>query len=324
MILLTGGTGFLGRYVLDELLGQGEQVRMLVRNPSKVPSRLGLEVVEGDILDVLSLEKAMDGVDKVVHAAAVVSFWKRRLAEMREINVQGTANVVDAALDAKVKQLVFVSSVAALGRPDVSVGPIDEQAKWVKSRYNTEYGRTKYLSELEVQRGVEEGLPAVICNPAIIVGAGDWEMGAPKLFTTVAKGLRFYNPGITGFVPAVDVARAIRVLLDSDVHNGERFVLVSDSLPYKEFFAWVAESVKAKAPSTAPPAFVVGLAARLSQFVAGITGKEPLITPQTARMSRGKFQYDGSKICKRFDFKYSDLRQIVKETGTQYLKEHAH
>jgi nucleoside-diphosphate-sugar epimerase len=324
MILLTGATGFLGPYILDVLLPAGEKVRVLVRDPRKVAPRPGLEVVEGDILDVLSLERAMEGVDKVVHAAAVVSFWKRRREELFRVNVEGTANVVNACLDAGVKLLVHVSSVAALGRPDIPVAPIDEHAKWVKSRYNSTYGRTKYVAEMEVQRGIQEGLKAVICNPAIIIGKGAWDQGTPKLFTTVAKGLRFYNPGKAGFVPAVDVARAIHILLHAGIEDGRRYLLVSDSLYYKDFFQMVADSLHVKAPSIVPPAFLVKLAARLNVMMANLRNVEPLITPETVTTSRGLFQYDGTRICKELGFQYSDIRSVIAETGEAYRKDHGH
>ncbi|MEM7041125.1 MAG: NAD-dependent epimerase/dehydratase family protein, partial [Bacteroidota bacterium] len=234
MILLTGGTGFLGRFIVDELLTHGHQVRLLARSPEKVQAREGVEIVEGDLRDQLALERAMDGVTHVIHAAAMVSFWSRKRDEMFEINAKGTALLVDLALEANVEKFVQISSVSALGRRKNS-GPIDESAKWIKSKLNTNYGRSKYLAELEVLRGVQEGLNAVMCNPGIIIGPGDWDQGPPKMFKMIHKGLRYYNPGITGFVPAVDVARATRLLMGSEFVNGERFVLVSDSIPYKDF-----------------------------------------------------------------------------------------
>lgn len=324
MILLTGGTGFLGRYILDDLLAHGHKVRMLVRNPAKLSPREGVELVEGDLLDVMAIERAMEGVDKVIHSAATVTFWKKRWPEMKAANVEGTANLVNAALDANVSKFLHVSSVAALGRTNTPT-PIDESSRWIKSPWNTQYGRTKYLAELEVQRGVEEGLNAVIVNPAIIIGPGeDWLSGSPRLFHTVAKGLRFYNPGTTGFVPAVDVARAIRLLLEQHTgKSGERFVLVSDSIPYKQFFGWVAQSVNGKAPTIVPPAFLVKTAARFAVLAARLRGQEPLITPETVRISRGHFVYDGSKITRTLPFQYSPLEEVIKTTGAAYLKAQA-
>lgn len=325
MILLTGGTGFLGKYIIEELGSRGEQVRILVRNPAKVrdlPSYV--EVIQGDVLDVLSIERAMEGVDYVIHSAAVVSFWKKRHAEMREINITGTANMVNAALVNKVKKFVQISSIAALGRPENPIGPLDEKTKWVKSKVNPVYGRSKYLAELEVYRGVEEGLKAAMINPGIIVGAGNghWDSGSPKIFKVIHKGLKYYNPGSTCFVSAGDCAKATNLLLDSDHVMGERFVLGSDNMSYKDFFSWVAKYLEVKAPSTLPPAFLARIVGRLSQFASNFSGKEPIITPETTRTSSGHYQYDGTKITRELDFSYESLEPVVAATAKIYLEEH--
>jgi dihydroflavonol-4-reductase len=321
MILLTGGTGFLGQFIVKELLGRGEKLRLLVRDPAKVKAPEGVELAEGDVLDTCSLEKAMEGVTRVIHSAAVVSFWPRRREEMKRINVEGTANVVNVCLDANIQKLVHVSSIAALGRLQ-NAPRIDESNKWVKSRLNSAYGRTKYLAELEVHRGVEEGLKAVICNPGVIIGPGQWHQGSPKLFSTIHKGLRFYNPGQTGFVTVQDVARAIADLMYSDLENGERFVLVGQNMLYKDFFGLVAKSMNVKAPSIAPPRMVSSAAGRMSEWWGNLRNKEPMITKETTRTSRHIFQYDGSKITRTIGFQYGSLEECIAATGKQFLEEH--
>lgn len=320
MILLTGATGFLGPYLIRELVDNGYRVRVLVRDPARFqnPFPEKVEVAEGDILDIPSLERAFEGIKQVVHAAAMVSFWKKQHAMMKEVNAVGTANMVDVALDFGVEKFVQVSSVAALGRTG-NEKVIDETFKWREGKYNSYYGYTKYLAEKEVARGVEEGLKAVICNPSMIIGPGDWTDGTPKMFSMIHKGLKYYNPGVTGFVPAVDVARAIRLLLESDFNRAERFLLVSNSLPYKEYFGWIAESVGKPAPNKTAPAFATRLFGYVSEIKANLTGKKPILTRETLRMSRGLFHYDGSKITQSLPFHYSDLRLVVKETGKAYL-----
>ncbi len=325
MILLTGGTGFLGKYIIDELESRGERVRLLVRNPAKIkdlPSYV--EVMQGDVLDVLSIERAMEDVDYVIHSAAVVSFWKKRHAEMRQINIEGTANIVNMALEKDVKKFVQVSSIAALGRPENPLGPLDEKTKWVKSKINPVYGRSKYLAELEVYRGVEEGLKAVMINPGIIVGAGNghWDTGSPKIFKIIHDGLKFYNPGATCFVSVEDCARAVHLLLDSKHVNGERHVMGAENLSYKVFFEMVAKHLGVKAPSTKPPAFLARIVGYFSQLSANISNKEPLITPETARTSSGAFEYDGSLITRELDFQYEPIEPVVERTAKQYLEEH--
>jgi dihydroflavonol-4-reductase len=320
MILLTGGTGFLGSYIVQELVKRGERVRLLVRDASKIKAMEGVEAVEGDVLDTESLEAAFQGVTHAIHSAAVVSFWPRRREEMRRINVEGTANMVNAALEAGVQKFVHISSIAALGRIQ-NAPKIDENSKWVKSRLNSAYGRSKYLAELEVYRGVEEGLKAVICNPGVIIGAGHWNQGSPKLFTSVYGGLRFYNPGQTGFVSVQDTARAAVDLMYSDLCEGERFVLVGQNMLYKDFFELVAKSMGVKAPRVAVPRLVSSAAGRMSEWMGNLRNKEPLITKETTRSSRHIFHYDGSKITRTIGFQYGSLADCIQETGAQFLKE---
>lgn len=324
MILLSGATGFLGGYIYRELTNSGYSVRALVRNPEKAARLLpaDADIAQGDILDIYSLEKALEGCDQVIHAAAMVSFWKKRRDKMREINSHGTANVVDACLDAKVKKLVYVSSVAALGRA-VNGSTINGHTKWKDSKYNSYYGKTKYLGEKEVHRGIQEGLPAVICNPGIIVGPGNWEENSPKLFKMMYKGMKWSPSGTTGFVPAIDVARAVRLLLESNFENGERFPLVAESLPYKEYFGKISHAVGKKSGKKTLPLFLTKLFGRISEIKAGITGKEPLITRETVQQSSGQFFYDSTRIEKELDFTFSSLDEVIASTGAQFLKEYA-
>jgi dihydroflavonol-4-reductase len=175
-ILITGGTGFLGAYIIRALVEKGYGVRAIRRHnnfPSYIPKEIfdKVEWVEGDILDVVSLEDAMEGVDTVIHSAAIVSFTKREQKKMYKINVEGTANVVNIALEKNIKRFVHISSIAALGRKE-NGGHIDEEKKWEESRINTHYAKSKYKAELEVWRGISEGLNAVILNPSTILGYG--------------------------------------------------------------------------------------------------------------------------------------------------------
>jgi dihydroflavonol-4-reductase len=321
MILLTGGTGFLGQYVIKEALRRGEPIRLLVRNPSRIKPLDRVEMVEGDVLDIASLERAILGCDRVIHGAAVVSFWKRRKEEMTRINVEGTANIVNVALEAGVKKLVHISSIAALGSL-ANGSKTDEDTKWINRRREVAYSRSKYLAELEVRRGVEEGLNAVICNPGSIVGAGHWDFGSPQLISIVAKGLRFYSPGQNGFVGVQDVARAVLDLMVSDKVHGERFILVSANMPFKEFFGLVAKHLGVKAPSVALPGFVSSLVGSTSEWIGNIRNREPLITMETARNSRKIHHFDGSKITRTIGFQYSPLEQCIAEACQQYIQEH--
>ena len=304
------------------------KVRLLARTPEKVVDLPDYaEAVQGDILDVLSIERAMEGVEYVIHCAAVVSFWKKRREEMRIANVEGTANMVNAALEAKVKKFVQVSSISALARPENRATPLDETAKWVKSKRNTYYGRTKYLAELEVARGVAEGLKAVMVNPGIILGDGlgstGWDSGSPKLFKNVYDGLSFYPAGGSCFVAADDVANACAMLLDSPHVKGERFVMAAENIQYKLFFEKVAKAMAVKAPHRKPPQFLAMLVGRINEIKSSISGREPIITPETAKSSQGTFTYDGSKITRELEgFKYMDIDAVIERTAKTFTEAH--
>ena len=194
MILVTGGTGFLGSYIIKQLVEKGYAVRAIRRSnkpdgyrvPFWIPKEIvdNVEWVEGDVLDVVALEEAMEGIDTVIHTAAVISFIKKDRPNMYQVNVEGTANVVNMMLEKNVRRLMHVSSVAALGR-SASGGHVNEEKKWEESKVNTHYAKSKYKAELHVWRGTAEGLEAVIVNPSTILGYGDWNTGSCAIFKNV-------------------------------------------------------------------------------------------------------------------------------------------
>ena len=182
MIFVTGASGLLGSHLIQSLVAKGKMVRALYRN--QIPSFKGAEKVqwvEGDLLDIISLEAAIEGAQQVYHAAAIVSFSPSKAAIMIKANQEGTANLVNICIDQKVEKLVFVSSVAALGRIREDA-PIDETMHWTPETSNSIYGKSKYLAEMEVWRGMAEGLNIAIVNPVIIFGAGDWNKGSSEIF----------------------------------------------------------------------------------------------------------------------------------------------
>jgi len=182
MVLVTGGAGLLGKELITQLLAQGKPVRAIYNKTPLADFRsANLEQLQCNILDVVSLEEAMMGIEQVYHCAAIVTFNPKRKMEMFKINIEGTANVVNAALEAGVKKMVYVSSVAALGRIREDE-IINETMNWTEETSNSNYGQSKYLAEMEVWRGIGEGLNAVMVNPVVILGAGDWNGGSSQIF----------------------------------------------------------------------------------------------------------------------------------------------
>jgi len=207
MIFVTGGTGLVGAHLLYELVKDGKKVKALKRetsdllqvkrtfsfytdNSEELFNRI--EWVNGDLLDYFSFEKLLTGVSVIYHCAAMVSFQAKDRKSMITNNVEGTTNLVNAALEKNVSRICHVSSVAALGRLK-NGEPVTENTNWFPSKKVSGYSESKYFSETEIWRGIEEGLDAVIVNPSIIFGPAKWENGSARMFKTIWDGLKFYT-----------------------------------------------------------------------------------------------------------------------------------
>lgn len=322
MILLTGATGFLGRHIAAALLEQGYALRLLVRNPDAqdIPFAERVELAAGDLLDPLSLAKAMEGVEYVVHAAAVVSFARRNYAAMRRVNVEGTANVVNAALETGVKRFVYISSNATTGGAGRGE-TVDENTKWQDSRHNNGYAQSKHEAEMEVHRGVAEGLPAVMLNPGVILGPGDWQKGSPRFFSMMAGGFPFYNTGVKGFVGAQDVAQAVILAMHGPFVNGERFILCAENLSFGELFYKISTALGVQPPRWKVPlwaAWAIGVA---SEIISALRGTEPILTRDTARSSATRTFFNGS-AARRLGLEYTPIDIVIRETAGAFRKEH--
>lgn len=321
-ILVTGGTGLVGSYLIRHLLRQGHQVRALKRASSKMglvdDIKDKVEWVEGDILDIFALEDAMKGIDNIYHCAAVVSFDPRDRQLMYQTNIEGTANVVNIALDSNIKKLVHVSSISALGRVK-NFSTLSENTKWETSKHNSHYSITKYESEQEVWRGIAEGLNAVIVNPSMIMGAGYWDSGTCGFFTKVWNGLKFYPQGGTGYVDVRDVVEVMQLLMDSEINN-ERFVLSSADLTYKEFFNLIGQFLNKKAPSIKVNKWIGETAWRVEYIKSLLTNSRPLVTKETYHSSSKTFYFDGAKIEKAVNFSYLPIEKTIKDTCEVFIK----
>lgn len=324
-VLVTGATGFTGSHLLRYLVKYTSHEIFAMKRENS-PMNLVEEVMdkvtwlEGDITDVVFLEEVFSkNVQQIYHCAAVVSFDSRDREKMFEINVTGTAHIVNFALEYCVEKLVHISSIAAIGRvknePNVS-----EANKWQRSPLNSPYAISKYQSEQEVWRGIAEGLNAAIVNPAVILGAQFWEHGTGRLFTQVAKGLKFYTTGSTGYVDVRDVVAFMVKLMNSGI-NERRFILNAENMSYKTLFENIAKVLNKK-PATVPVNFFLrGLAWRFEKFRTLFSNKRPLITKETAKLSATTFHFDNSESLKVFpDFKYTPVQKTIEDTGVLFLK----
>jgi len=321
-VLVTGGTGFLGAYIIKELISKGYSVRA-IRRKASLPSFIDpailqkAEWVEGDVLDVISLEDALQGIDMVIHSAAVVSFLKNERKQMYQVNVDGTANVVNMALEQNIRKLVHISSVAALGRTS-SGGHVDEEKKWEDSRINTHYARSKFKAELEVWRGIGEGMEAVILNPSTILGYGDWNSSSCAIFKNIYKGFPWYTPGINGFVDVEDVARAAVLMMESDI-SGQRFIVNGENWPFKQLQETIADGFGKKRPSKKASPFLLGLAWRMEKFKSLFSGKKPLLTKESAKVACSQTFFENQKILDGLPgFSFTPLLNTIQKACEKY------
>ena len=335
MILVTGGTGLLGSHLLLQLVLNGEDVRALFRTESKrnaVSKTFSyyqqnaeelfnkIEWVEGDVLDVLTLEKALDGVTQVYHCAAAVTFLKKERAHMRRVNVEGTANLVNLCLEKQDVRFCHVSSVAAIGR-DGSDEVISEENEWKDSAYNSEYARSKHYAEMEVWRGIEEGLEAFIVNPSLIIGPGDWNASSSAMFKRAWKGIPFYTKGGNCFVDVRDVAGSMIGLMKSGVSK-ERFIVGAENRFYKDVFERIAHFMGKKPPRVEASSFLLGIAWRVEMVVSALTGKKPFITKEIAHNSLQLNRYDNSKLLKQLpEFSYRNLNETLAFVTEKFVEE---
>ncbi len=322
-ILITGGTGFLGSYIIKQLVEKNYAVRA-IRRGNKLPTWISKEItdkvewVEGDILDVVALQDAMEGVDTVIHSAAIVSFLRKDREQMYQVNVEGTANVVNMALEKNVSRLVHISSVAALGRT-AGGGHVNEEKKWEESKVNTHYAKSKFKAELQVWRGVSEGLDAVILNPSTILGFGDWHSSSCAIFKQVYEGFNWYTPGINGFVDVEDVAKAVIHCMESDISE-QRFIINGDTWPFKKLQDTIADNFKKKRPGRKTTPFLLAIAWRLEKVKSLLTGKKPLLTKESARVAQSQTFFENDKILKALPgFSFTPLEETIENACKKYL-----
>ena len=304
----------MGKELITRLLNEGKTVRAVYNKTALVDFHSdNLQQFQCDILDVVGLEEAMKGVEQVYHCAAIVTFNPKRKQEMFKINIEGTANVVNAALDAGVKKMVHVSSVAALGRIREKE-PINETMNWTEETSNSSYGQSKYLAEMQVWRGIGEGLDAVMVNPVIILGPGDWDGGSSQIFKTVYNEFPWYADGTTGFVDVRDVVSAMTGLMDSNI-SAERFIISAENRSYAELFNLMAKAFGKKPPHKRVTANLAKIVWRLEAIKSFFTGKDPLVTKETAKTALAKVNFDNSKL-KKFlpGFTYRSIEETVADT----------
>lgn len=298
-ILVTGATGFVGSVLTRRLVSDGVPVRIFRRSTSTL-DLLGaaascVEHAVGDVTQARSLFEALDGIDRVYHVAARVGFGAGEEEALHRVNVEGTANVVNAALAADVERLVFTSSMAAFGRPADTNTVIDETTAWRDAPHRSVYARTKRKAELEVHRGIAEGLDAVIVNPSLIFGVGNERTRTRRIVDVVRSGwLPAVPPGGTNVVDVQDVAAGHRKAMHHGT-TGRRYFLGGENLSWHQIVGALAEAFGVSPPRyTAPPALLTAGGA-LAEATGFLTRRRPVFTRSLARAAARTHRYTNER-----------------------------
>jgi len=315
MILVTGGTGFLGSELIRQLLLSEKKVRAIKRAKSTIPKLLekeeNIEWVNADLLDYFSLKEAMAGINRVYHCAAMISFKAADREKMQRVNVEGTVNLLNISMENNISRFLHVSSIAALGdskRDEL----ITEDDQWEFSSEQSNYSISKYESEMEVFRASAEGLNAVIVNPSIIIGKNSGKEGSGQLFEKIRTGLSYYPGGSSGYVDVEDVAKAMILLMNSDLSD-ERFIINSENRTYKDIFTEAAINFGAAPPSIALKPWMMYFALFGTRLISLISGKKFSLTRETAISAFKKRKYSNEKIKKALNLDFKPISDSIRE-----------
>ena len=324
MILVTGATGLVGSHLLVQLLQENEEVKALFRSEKQIEKVKNIFAfhhqtalfekinwVKGDITDIPSLEIAFENISHVYHCAALISFDPSDEDELRKINIEGTANVVNCCIDFSVKKLCHVSSIAALGNPKEHETTITEETEWNPEELHSDYAITKYGAEMEVFRGHQECLEVVIVNPGVIFGYGFPKKGSDVIIQSVKKGLSFYTKGNIGIVSVEDVVKSMTQLMKSN-NNGERYSIVGENISTKALLDFISEELNLKKPSIEATKWMTSIAWRMDWLISKIVNRKRRLTRSTATSSHSTTTFDTSKIEKELNFTFQKKESYLK------------
>jgi len=320
VILVTGGTGFLGSTLIKLLIEQGHAVVATKRASSTIPNMLKasslIHWVDADITDYFAIADIFKNITHVYHCAAKVSYQKEDAQELYLVNVEGTSHIVNLCVENNVR-LVHVSSIAALGTSKNNK-PVNELDKWEYDPKMSNYALSKYKAELEVWRGINEGLDAVIVNPSVIMGIGSYKKGSGAIFELVNNGIKIFTGGSVGIVDVDDVSKIMVQLMNSESISGERFILNAENISNKELLYRIAKLIDKKPPTIKANNFMLSAAWRLSKLLSKITGKKPVITEESARAASELLAYSNEKITQELNYSFKPLNKTLQEIANAY------
>ncbi len=334
MVLVTGATGLVGTHLLIKLAQEDYPIRALYRSEPKKNYAKSvflqccdledqntfdrIDWVVGDLNDIPRLTTAFKGVQRVYHCAAMISFNPSHYRKLRKVNIEGTANIVNLCMLHKVDKLCYVSSIATIGEA-LSNTSINETNEWNSEVLNSVYAITKYGAEMEVWRGMQEGLDAVIVNPGIIIGPGFFNSGSGYFFKKIYNGMKYYTTGITGYVAIQDVVAIMQSLMNSAITK-ERYILVGENLSFKNAFTMIAEGLGKTAPQKKATPFLMKLAYSIQWFLHSFFGKKRSIFKSSIKSAFSDSFYENDKIKNELSYTFIPIKKAISETTTYFLK----
>jgi len=331
MILVTGGTGLVGAHLLYQLSLENTPVVAIHRRTSDLNAvkrvfsfytkdfealfnKITWKIA--DVNDIPSLKEVFIGITHVYHSAAIISFDKKDDELLRKVNIEGTANMVNIAIDSNIEKFCFVSSVASIGKFKNQL-EVTEENDWNPEDANNGYAISKFGAENEVWRGSQEGLDVIIVNPGVILGPGFWHSGSGKIFESVYRGFKFYTEGITGYVGVKDVIQCMTTLMKSNLVN-ERYILVAENRSFKDIVFAIAEEFKVKRPAIKVTPFLRELAWRFAILKSIFTQKPAFITKESIRASNRVTNYSSQKIIKAIGYSFEPIEDTIQKTCKNY------
>jgi dihydroflavonol-4-reductase len=325
MILVTGGTGLVGAHLLLHLAENEATIRAIYRNPKSIgktkslfrlyqkePLFFKIEWVQGDILDIPSLETAFENVEYVYHCAGLISYDPNDENALRKVNIEGTANIVNFCIQYQIKKLCHVSSIAALGNLAQHETSITEETEWNPEAPHSDYAISKHGAEMEVWRGQQEGLDVIIVNPGVIFGAGFWNQGSGRFFSEIRKGLLFYTNGSTAYVGVTDVVKIMIGLMKSNI-VGERFIVVAENMSFKNVILRIAEKLNAKKPKIEAKSWLLNIAWRLNWLISTIFRTKRKLSKYSANALSSSEIISNHKIKNALHFEFQDIDSVIAE-----------
>jgi len=323
-VFLTGATGFLGSVLAKQLVERGFDIRAIRRPNSSLdliqPVIDHIEWIEGDVSNYDSLAEGMQGTDGVFHCAAFLGFdGKRNTSQLHEVNVQGTANVVNAALETGISRLLHVSSIAALGRHEIQDQHLDETAEWKPSKMNTDYAVSKHHAEMEVQRGVGEGLDAVLVNPALVMGPGRKGENTMQIAEKLlSRSIPVLPTGGTNVVDVQDVAAGAISAFERG-RTGERYLLAGHNMAWSEILGVLSDLLSVKPPTRRVNRTTLMVLATMFEVVGAITRTQPLVNRETARLSTSLSYYNNAKAVNELGCTFRPFSETAKRIAEAAL-----